>query len=217
MCLWWLFSSTKAPQCHFVHTQNRIFLSWHQLYGSYTVLRVHLNRKPIFLGNTSLYAHEISKNTDNSTSYGTIIACSLSFFFPKGGSFRQLRRPIKQAISSGWVQTAGAPKSPRYWTRRKWQKAPSPSYQNDSPSKVFMTHVLTLPYRNVTTINFLAFFFSSTFNVNYSLIGHWCVLPSSVFPSCSHIEHQMFCHRCHLPFHIDSPKICSTVKKVVHA
>lgn len=102
MCLWWLFSSTKAPQCHFVHTQNRIFLSWHQLYGSYTVLRVHLNRKPIFLGNTSLYAHEISKNTDNSTSYGTIIACSPSFFFPQ----RRLLQAAKKANQTGhfiWV------------------------------------------------------------------------------------------------------------------
>ena len=50
-----------------------------------------------------------------------------------------LRRPIKQDTSSGWAPTAGAPKSPRFSTRRKWPRAPSPSSPNDNPSKVFIT------------------------------------------------------------------------------
>lgn len=35
VCLQWLFTSTKVPQCNFVHTQNRIFLLWNHLYGCY--------------------------------------------------------------------------------------------------------------------------------------------------------------------------------------
>lgn len=34
--------------------------------------------------------------------------------YPKGVSFKQLKEPIKQAISSGSAQTAGDPKLLRY-------------------------------------------------------------------------------------------------------
>lgn len=56
----------------------------------------------------------------------------------QGVSSKHLRRPIKQATSSGSAQTAGGRKLPPSCTRRKWQKAPLPSYLNDSPSKVFL-------------------------------------------------------------------------------
>lgn len=53
-----------------------------------------------------------------------------------GDSSTRLKRPTKRVISSGWARTAGAQRSPRWYTRRRWQRGRSPSCPNASPSKV---------------------------------------------------------------------------------
>ena len=46
------------------------------------------------------------------------------------------RRPTRRATSSGWAPTAGGPRSPRCWTRRRWLRGLSPSCPRDTPSEV---------------------------------------------------------------------------------
>lgn len=53
-----------------------------------------------------------------------------------GGCWRQPKGRTRQDISSGWARTAGAPKSPRCCTWRRWPRAPSPSCPSGSLSKV---------------------------------------------------------------------------------
>lgn len=65
-----------------------------------------------------------------------------------GDSFRQPRRPIKRGILSGSARTAGAPRSPPYWTRKRWQRAPSPFCPNGSLLKVLKQHGLHLSISN---------------------------------------------------------------------
>ena len=50
------------------------------------------------------------------------------------------RRPTKRDTSSGWAPTAGAPRYPRCWTRRRWRRGLSPSCPRDSPSEVRDLH-----------------------------------------------------------------------------
>lgn len=65
-----------------------------------------------------------------------LICGNICLFTFAGGYFMQLKRPTRQVISSGWVRTAGAQRSLRLCTRRRWQRELSLSYPSGSPSKV---------------------------------------------------------------------------------
>lgn len=65
-----------------------------------------------------------------------LICGNICLFTFAGGYSMQLKRPTRQVISSGWVRTAGAQRSLRLCTRRRWQRELSLSYPSGSPSKV---------------------------------------------------------------------------------
>lgn len=97
-----------------------------------------------------------------------LIHDNICFFTFVGGYSMLLKRPTRQAISSGWVQTAGAQRSLRLCTRRRWQRELSPSCPNGSPSKVqrraLCIHKVSL-YNKAMHISL-----KSTFHVIYSCV-----------------------------------------------
>lgn len=67
----------------------------------------------------------------------------------------QRKRPTRQVILSGWVQTAGAQRSLRLCSRRRWQREQSPSCPSVSPSEVqrwtLCKHLISLPSKIMCT------------------------------------------------------------------
>ena len=55
---------------------------------------------------------------------------------PTGVCWRRPGRPTRPATSSGWAQTAGAPRSPLCCTWRRWPRAPSLSSPRGCPCEV---------------------------------------------------------------------------------
>lgn len=97
----------------------------------------HVRTQPIESGSATPRCNELQNKIkvelfwDADLIHGNI--CFLTF---AGGYSMQLKRPTRQVISSGWVRTAGAQRSLRSCTRRRWRRVQSPSCPSGSPSKV---------------------------------------------------------------------------------
>lgn len=64
---------------------------------------------------------------------------------PTGVCWRRHGRPTRPATSSGWAQTAGAPRSPLCCTWRRWPRAPSPSSPRGCPCEVGLAATMACP------------------------------------------------------------------------
>ena len=64
---------------------------------------------------------------------------------PTGVCWRRHGRPTRPATSSGWAQTAGAPRSPLCCTWRRWPRAPSPSSPRGCPCEVGLKATTACP------------------------------------------------------------------------
>lgn len=99
--------------------------------------RKHVRTQPIQPSSATPLCNELQNKIkvelvrDADLIHGNI--CFLTF---AGGYSTQLKRPTRQVISSGWARTAGAQRSLRLCSRRRWQRAQSPSCPSGSPSKV---------------------------------------------------------------------------------
>lgn len=122
-------------------------------------------------------------------------AFALSLSRHTGDSFRQLKRPIKLGTSSGSARTAGAPRSPPYWTRKRWQRAPSPFCPNDSLLKVLKEHFVFVGISNKCFIasDYLDYY------IHFCLINIWlshCVNKMIYLISCHSYEQPLVCTNC---------------------